>query len=144
VKLVIDASVGVKWFVPEPLSDKALAILEDFRDGRVELYAPRIFMLEVASALRKYCVRGLVERSIVAASLRVLRDIDIVYMEINWDLVDKALSYSLERGVTAYDAAYIVAARNLGARLVTADERLYRALRNREPALIFLGDYALD
>mgnify|MGYP000132521288 FL=1 len=74
----------------------------------------------------------------------MLRDIDIVYVEINWDPVDKALSYSLERGVTAYDAAYIVTARNLRARLVMADERLYRALRNREPALIFLGDYALD
>jgi len=141
MRLVVDASVGVKWFVPEPLSDRALAILEDFGDGRVELYAPRVFTLEVASALRKYCVRGLVERGLVAESLRVLRDIDIAYVEVGWDLVDEALSYSLEKGVTVYDAVYIVTARKLKARLVTADERLYRALRSKEPALLFLGDY---
>ena len=141
MKLVVDASVGVKWFVPEPLSDKALAILEDFRDGAVELYAPCTFMLEVASALRKYYVRGYVGRDLVLASLKVLRDIDISYIEVGWDLVNRATAYSLEKGVTPYDAIYIVTAKDLKARLVTADEKLYRALRGREPALLFLGDY---
>ena len=141
MKLVIDASVGVKWFVPELLSDKALAILEDFRDGAVELYAPRTFALEVASALRKYCLRGYVDRDVVLSSLRVLRDIDISYVELGWDLVDRATTYSLETGVTPYDAVYVVTAKDLGARLVTADERLYRALGSKEPALLFLGDY---
>ena len=144
MKLVVDASVGVKWFIPEPLSDKALAILENFRDGRVELYAPSIFTLEVASALRKYHVRGLVKKSIVAASLKTLRDIDITYIETEWDLVDKALHYSLQRGVTVYDAVYIVSARNLGAQLVTADKKLHQALHGKEPTLLYLGDYSLD
>ena len=141
MKLVVDASVGVKWFIPEPLSNKALAILENFRDGRVELYAPSIFTLEVASALRKYHVRGLVKKSIVTASLKTLRDIDITYIETEWDLVDKALHYSLQRGVTVYDAVYIVSARNLGAQLITADKKLHQALHGKEPTLLYLGDY---
>lgn len=144
MKLVVDASVGVKWFIPEPLSDKALAILEDFRDGRVELYAPRIFTLEVASALRKYHVRGLVKKSIVAASLKTLRDIDITHIETEWDLIDKALHYSLQRGVTVYDAVYIVSAKNLGAQLITADKKLHQALRGKEPTLLYLGDYSTE
>ena len=141
MKLVVDASVGVKWFIPEPLSDKAIAILENFRDGRVELYAPSIFTLEVASALRKYHVRGLVKKSIVTASLKTLKDIDITYIETEWDLADKALHYSLQRGVTVYDAVYIASARNLGAQLVTADKKLHQALHGKEPTLLYLGDY---
>jgi predicted nucleic acid-binding protein len=38
---VVDASVVVKWFLPEPYGDKAMKLLVDFRNMRVDLRAPR-------------------------------------------------------------------------------------------------------
>ena len=47
--VVVDASVAVRWVVPERGSDAAAALLEEPRTW----LAPRLLMTEVASALRR-------------------------------------------------------------------------------------------
>ena len=56
--VVIDASVAVKWPSPEPDSDKARAILQDAREGRLSMLAPEILPAEVANYLWKAVIRG--------------------------------------------------------------------------------------
>lgn len=46
VKLVVDASVAMKWLVPEEDSDAADRLLAENH----ELHAPRLMVLEVAKA----------------------------------------------------------------------------------------------
>ena len=49
-RIVIDASVGVKWFVPEVHSAEA----RRWRNGSIELHVPAFFFdLEIASILWK-------------------------------------------------------------------------------------------
>ena len=75
------------------------------------------------------------------ASLKVLRNIDISYIEVSWDLVNRATAYSLKTGVSPYNAVYVLAAKDIRAQLVTADKRPYNALKDEEPSLLYLGDY---
>src|SRR5437879_12181037 len=50
---VIDASVVVKWFIPELHSDKAMKLLADFRNKTLDLTAPDLVVSEVANTLWK-------------------------------------------------------------------------------------------
>src|SRR6516225_5843040 len=53
MKYVLDASVAFKWVVPEPDSDKANLLRDDFRNGIHELLAPDIFPPEIMHALTR-------------------------------------------------------------------------------------------
>ncbi len=53
-KVIVDASVAVKWVIPEDYSDDAVRLRNDFLDGKIEVHAPEIIPIRVASALRKY------------------------------------------------------------------------------------------
>ena len=50
---VVDASVVLKWFLPEPDSAAADFLLEQFLNDEVELIAPDLILLETANALWK-------------------------------------------------------------------------------------------
>jgi predicted nucleic acid-binding protein len=49
VNVVVDASVTIKWFVPEPLSDEADRLL----GGGDALFAPDLLLLEFGNTLWK-------------------------------------------------------------------------------------------
>ncbi len=51
--LVIDASVVAKWVLPEPGREPALALLNLYEANRLNLAAPRLLLIEVASVLVK-------------------------------------------------------------------------------------------
>ena len=55
--LVVDASVALKWVLPEPGRMEAVALLDAFGAGSLHLIAPRLLAEEVASALSKRCRR---------------------------------------------------------------------------------------
>jgi len=50
--VVVDSSVLVKWFVPEPDSTLAIALRQAHIDGRIRIAVPDLALLEVANALR--------------------------------------------------------------------------------------------
>jgi len=50
---VVDASVVLKWFLPEPDSAAADLLLEKFLNDEVELLAPDLMLVEAANALWK-------------------------------------------------------------------------------------------
>ena len=53
MKLVLDASVAVKWALPEIDSDKAVRIRDDYLAGLHELLTPDVFPIEVAHCLTR-------------------------------------------------------------------------------------------
>jgi len=48
---VVDASVALKWFLPESGNSEAETLLTAFLIGTVSLYAPDLLLIEAASAL---------------------------------------------------------------------------------------------
>jgi predicted nucleic acid-binding protein len=121
--LVIDASVAVKWFLPEPDADRAASLL----DGRHRLIAPDLLWIEVASVLWKITRRG----SLTAdEAQRILADAGAFPVEIidSLDLLPDALRIANAADRTVYDSLYVALAFREKGTLVTADDRLARGI----------------
>lgn len=61
MKYVLDASVALKWVLPEADSEKAIQIQADFENRIHELVAPDTFPIEIAHALTRAERRGLIQ-----------------------------------------------------------------------------------
>ncbi|AET31723.1 type II toxin-antitoxin system VapC family toxin [Pyrobaculum ferrireducens] len=121
MRLVVDASVVVKWALPEPHHQEARKLRDDHLAGRVRASAPPCLWLEVASALRKYALRGIISRDKAVEALKLLHQTDIEIIDVE---PARVLETALRLGVTVYDAAYISLAESLGVDFYTADEKL--------------------
>jgi predicted nucleic acid-binding protein len=93
--------------------------------------APDLVLSESTNTLVKYCRGGLLARADAAA---LLGEILALPLEIrsSRSLLPAALTISLERGITAYDACYVALAEAAHAPLVTADRRLAAAYERSE------------
>jgi predicted nucleic acid-binding protein len=138
---VVDASVGIKLFVVEPLSDRADALFAHLADDLpARLYVPDLFFVECTNILWKYVRRfgypaDAARQDVVDLTRLPLQIVSTVA------LAEAALELSVQHGSTAYDSAYIALARQLSLPLVTADEALVRRFENTELDVRFLGDW---
>lgn len=119
---VLDASAFVRAF------DGHATATEWIRRGfvgEVEFIAPELILPETASALVRHVRSGLAEAVEAVGALADLRSaVSFVSLAL---LYPTALEVALERGLSAYDACYVVLAERAGAVLVTADRRLAAA-----------------
>ncbi len=58
--LVVDSSVVIKWFVPEPYSTEARRILKTYQTGSLTLLAPDLLSAEVGNIVwKKHRIQGI-------------------------------------------------------------------------------------
>src|SRR2546426_12726252 len=130
---VIDASVAVKWFLPEPHSDKATKLLTDFRNSKLDLTAPDLLISEVANALFKRTTKLKHISAPEAAGIYT----DLMEVQLNLhptpSLVEAALGLSIKHEHPVYDMVYLVLALDLGCDLITADEPFVNKLASQFP-----------
>lgn len=143
LRLVVDASVGVKLFLREPLSEQAEALFARLADDLpAHFYVPDLFFVECANILWKYVRRFGYPPEGASEDVRALQRLRLRSVSTA-ELIDDALRLGLEHGLTAYDACYVALAHRLRAPLITADERLVQALRAAQHDVRWLGDYAV-
>ncbi|MEM2961018.1 MAG: type II toxin-antitoxin system VapC family toxin [Candidatus Bathyarchaeia archaeon] len=123
-RIVADASVIVKWIIPEDYTEDALRLRDDFLDGRVDIHAPSTLLLEVASALRKYHLRGFISENMTEKALELIASSEIRLHEIDLNMALKSLKISLDYNITVYDASYVALALSLNTVMYTADDKL--------------------
>ena len=136
----LDARVGIRPFVREPLAREASALLARLEaDPPAHLYVPELFLGECANILWKY-VRRLGYSA--AATHRSMGDLVALPLRriSTSELVADALQIALAHEVTAYDACYVALGDRLGLPLVTADEALVRTLASTPYVARWLGD----
>ncbi len=127
MRLVVDASVAVKWLVDEDGSIMALRLL----DGGHEILAPRLMATEVGNALRRKTLRGDLERSRAEELAEA-----IPQMLVSWTLDEllsaDALRLALALNATVPDCLYLALAELIDVRLVTSDLRFVNTVANTE------------
>ena len=124
--LVVDASVVIKWHVSEIHADVARRLLAD---DVPELHAPDLMFPEVGNILWKKIRRGdLTEEH--ASRIAYLLTVAPLEIHSSAPLVEAALEIATRTGRTVYDSMYMALAVKLKCRAVTADERLYNALKD--------------
>lgn len=133
---VLDASVGLKWVLAEVDSDKAVRLLDDFRAGVRDLIAPDCYTLECAHALSKAQRKGIVPD---AGRLWFDLVMDLPTLHPSFPLLDRALEIALKARIAVFDCVYVALAEREGCDLITADDRLVRALQPSYPFIVSLS-----
>ena len=138
MRLVVDASVAVKWLVAEEGSD----IAREMAARGENLHAPRLMASEIANALWRKARLGEIERGDAGIMLASVPEMPVRWGDdeiVCGDAVRLALA--LDRPV--YDCVYLALAHRIGAIVVTADLRFANALASTEhgEAIITLDAY---
>lgn len=126
MKLVIDASVGVKTLFAGYNTQKALQLRDDFRKGIHELFAPDLYFLEVGNVLINAARAGHIKQA----------DLPVLYADLLYhqpiivpapSLFPRAFSIASQIRVSIYDATYLALSEQEGCPLLTDDVKLIRA-----------------
>jgi predicted nucleic acid-binding protein len=139
VTLVVDASVALKWFLPdEPLAAEAFAIVQD---GSA-LIAPDILIAEVCNGAWRSAQLGRIGHDLgdeIAAILPRFFEVLIGAAA----LAPRAVAIAGELVHPVYDCLYVALAEIRQAPLITADTRLLQKVRQTPWAAgtLYLADY---
>lgn len=129
----MDASVAIKWFIPEIHAIEASRLLQK----QFRFIAPDIFFAEVSNILWKK--NRLKELSIDIAT-EIFNDFQRMPID-KYDsesLLSTAWAIATKQACTIYDSLYVALAKTEKCVLVTADRALYNSLRKTDIARTLL------
>ncbi|MCC6467785.1 MAG: type II toxin-antitoxin system VapC family toxin [Alphaproteobacteria bacterium] len=122
--LIVDASVGLKWFSDEDDTDRALALL-----GTSErLIAPDLVVSEICNgAWRLVRVKEMREMQLASIAPALAATFDELFPSM--PLAGRALAIARSLDHPVYDCFYLALSELTDAAVVTADERLLRRIK---------------
>jgi predicted nucleic acid-binding protein len=126
--LVLDTSVAVKWHLEEEHSHEAARLLDAAGAEISELLAPSTLQPEFFNTLWQRRRRGELEPEEVRQVWSDFLAGEPVTLYDPADLMPRATELVLDTGVIIYDALFLVLAEHAGTVMVTADDKLLRAL----------------
>jgi len=141
-RCVVDASAGIKMILEEEHSDIVrqyfghLAFMPPLL-----IYVPDLFFVECANILWKKVRRGEVTLADSQIGLAWLSALNLPITSTSV-LSEQAVSIGCTFGITAYDATYVALAEQINLPLLTADNRLAKALTGSRFQVITLDDVA--
>ena len=122
--IVVDASLAVKWFLDEPLSDAAGEVLTEHSG---EISVPDVMLVEVYGALVRNANMVKASRPNILAALKCFEALfaeeNIVAHRISTQTIRKSAHMALDLGHPHKDCIYLALAMELGCDLVTCDAR---------------------
>lgn len=122
--VIVDASVAIKWFIPEVHALEARL----WRNSGHELHVPSFFFdLEIANILWKKVQRNEIA-SFDAESILAQLPVLPVVRDMEPPLLSAAFDLAVRTQRTTYDCLYLALAVQLNGRMVTADQRFYNSI----------------
>jgi predicted nucleic acid-binding protein len=120
---VVDASVAIKWFIPEIHSEAAVQA----RRLRQRLHVPASFTLELGNVIAKKIRREELTR---AEGKTMLKELQYLPLQRHADerLFPAAYELALDTQQSLYDCLYLALAEAIDGRLITADRKFHNAL----------------
>jgi predicted nucleic acid-binding protein len=123
-RVVVDASVAVKWYIPEDGSSAARALL----DTDSVLIAPELLLAEASNVLWKKVRRGEIDGDWAHVIRTQLCTGSLIEFRPLVTICETALEIALQFNQTVYDSMYIALAIAENAVMITVDSRLVTAL----------------
>lgn len=139
MRLVIDASVGVKWVIRDPgieaHAQKAVAILRAIRERTIEAIEPQHWVPEILAVI----ARSRQQR--VPLLLGIFSTLPFSEVQ-RYSTLRRAADLSIALNHHLFDTLYHAVALEEGARLVTADE-VYFAKAKDVGSIELLADFVM-
>jgi predicted nucleic acid-binding protein len=128
-EVCVDASLAIKVVVPEAGSDRADALFNQWADEETQLIAPMFFEVETDSILRQ---KASLRRELTAdqaqrafASLPIKTRHSAEQRDRAWEIASEF------QFPTVYDATYLALAELSQCEFWTADEKLFKQVRDK-------------
>jgi predicted nucleic acid-binding protein len=119
-RIVLDASAFIRGIGLADSTEAAFDWLERIHDRRVEGLAPELLFAEVGSGLLVYVRAGALELDAARSLLDRLLRLPLRVFSLR-ELAVPALAAASARGLSVYDACYVVLAERAHVPLLTAD-----------------------
>jgi predicted nucleic acid-binding protein len=141
-RLVLDASVAVKWYLnDEDHAQEAAHVLTAYTASAVTLLAPDHIRYEVASALRNAVRVKRLTGEIARRDITNFLELHIQTVESD-SLIRAAFDYALHYDCALYDGLYLALADMAQCPLIHADRRLHNTLAGSFARELWIEDYA--
>ncbi len=138
---VLDATVALKWqFEDEEVTSPAVALLEDFVEGKIELVSPTLFSYEILSAINVAINRKRIEEEAGYRALNYIASLGIDLRKFD-NLIEPAFYMARRYGLSSYDCAYMALAEKEKCDFFTGDKKLFNSIKNHLPWIKWIGDY---
>ena len=127
---VIDCSAITKWFLVEEHSESALYFLQKTEKREINLYAPRIILIEFANVMAKQArIKSVPDEKCIKYLTTFLemcksKIINIINQEI---FILEILDLSIKNKISYFDAEYLYLSKKLKYDLITFDKYLKKA-----------------
>lgn len=119
--IVIDSSVVFKWFdKTEAGGEQALQLLRNHLSKSNNIVVPSLILYELANA---WSTKSILKFEAIIDNLGLLKRYSLKIINVDFDLLEKAVLMSKEYSVSVYDAVYAVLAKEKSCNLVTADKK---------------------
>ena len=129
--LVIDNSVAMRWILSSGTpSDRryALRVRDHIQVEGSRVAVPWLWTYEAANVVAHYVKAGELDYSVALNTLHALKEIFTISID-RGETPEALFEAAHTRGVTAYDAAYLLLARNEAAPIATLDKKMRRVAK---------------
>ncbi len=122
-RYVVDASVAIKWFIPELHSEAALRLYH----SHYRLHVPALIKLELGNVLAKKIRRGEITRDEGNVILKELKQLPLQH-HADERLFPAAYQLAVDTQRSVYDCLYLALAEAIDGVMITADHKFYSSL----------------
>ena len=142
-EVCVDASLAIKVVVPEVGSDNADALFDQWASEGTQLIAPVFFEVETDSILRQKV--SLRRELTVAQAQRAFASLQVLPIKTLHSSEQRQRAWEIAHEFqfpTVYDATYLALAELRQCEFWTADERLFRHVRDKLAFVRWLANYS--
>ena len=123
MKIVLDASIGVKWFKYEDEKnlDLAVELQKKHLQNEIEIIVPDLFFFEIMNTLLNKKYFSVVD---IHSASESLHRMNMMVICLDKEIINSAINISDKTKLTFYDSLYIAVAISEKALLLTEDREI--------------------
>jgi predicted nucleic acid-binding protein len=134
-RVVVDASVLLKFFLGEDDADIVKELLQMCMKGEMALFATSLVVFEVLNTI----ARSYSDPDDACRAYKEFGKLNIGLIDPSDKYVEQAIhDVSENKNISYYDASYHALARDMDAVFLTADKKYYNAMKKRGGMVLFV------